>query len=207
MAIYKKVVKPLADRLFAFLLLIVLTPFLIILILLFYVNNKGEIFFLQKRPGLNCKPFFIIKFKTMKDVYDKNGKQLPDEQRITKLGKFVRSYSIDEILQLVNVLKGEMSFVGPRPLMMEYLSRYSPEQNRRHTVKPGITGLAQVNGRNTISWEQKFKYDVEYADNLSFLLDLNIFLKTFFKILERKGIDFEVSYGTKEFLGTEKKNI
>jgi len=165
------------------------------------ISNKGKIFFLQLRPGLHDKPFKIIKFKTMRDAFDKEGNPLPDEFRLTKVGGIVRSASLDELLQLINVLKGDMSLVGPRPLLMQYLSRYSPEQAKRHNVKPGITGWAQVNGRNAISWEQKFKLDVEYVDKQSLLLDIKILWMTFINVIQRKGISSDGHVTMEEFKG------
>ncbi len=165
------------------------------------ISNKMDIFFLQNRPGLYGKPFKIIKFKTMRDAFDSIGNPLPDEKRLTKTGKFIRSLSLDELLQLINVIKGDMSLVGPRPLLMQYLTRYSTEQARRHEVKPGITGWAQVNGRKAISWEQKFKYDVEYVDKQSLLLDLKILWLTFINVLLRKGISSDGHATMEEFKG------
>ncbi len=165
------------------------------------ISNKGDIFFLQLRPGLHGKPFKIIKFKTMRDAFDLTGNQLPDRDRLTKTGQFVRSVSLDELLQLINVLKGDMSLVGPRPLLMEYLTRYSKEQARRHEVKSGITGWAQVNGRNAISWEQKFKFDIEYVEKQSFTLDLKILWMTFLNVLQRKGISADGHVTMEEFKG------
>lgn len=156
--------------------------------MLLAIANEGSIFFLQTRPGYQAKPFNIIKFKTMRDAFDDTGKPLPDEHRLTKIGQWVRSASLDELLQLVNVLKGDMSLVGPRPLLMHYLDRYTLEQARRHDVKPGITGWAQVNGRNAISWEEKFRYDVEYVQKQSFTLDIKIIWMTFFYVIRRKGV-------------------
>jgi lipopolysaccharide/colanic/teichoic acid biosynthesis glycosyltransferase len=147
------------------------------------------------------KPFIIIKFKTMRDAFDENGNFLPDEHRITKIGKIVRSVSFDELLQLINVLKGDMSLVGPRPLLMQYLTRYSKEQAKRHDVKPGITGWAQVNGRNAINWEEKFKYDLEYVEKQSFLLDLKILWMTFVNVISRKDISAEGHATMEEFKG------
>lgn len=165
------------------------------------IANKDNIFFLQLRPGLDGIPFNIIKFKTMRDAFDSTGNPLPDEKRLTRIGQSVRSASLDELLQLINVLKGDMSLVGPRPLLMQYLSRYSPEQAKRHNVKPGITGWAQVNGRNAISWEQKFKYDVEYVEKQSILLDMKILWMTFINVLQRKGISADGHVTMEEFKG------
>ncbi len=170
--------------------------------ILLAIANKGNVFFLQLRPGLHGKPFKIIKFKTMRDAFDITGIQLPDKERLTRIGKFIRSVSLDELLQLINVIKGDMSLVGPRPLLMQYLSRYSLEQARRHDVKPGITGLAQVNGRNAISWEEKFRLDVEYVDRISFGLDCKILWMTLLKVVQRKGISAEGHVTIDEFRGT-----
>ncbi len=199
---YKSFIKHVGDFIIAFILLIILSPIILSTAFLLLIANKGKVFFFQQRPGLNAKPFYIVKFKTMRDVYDQNGIPLPDEVRLTKVGKFVRSASVDELLQLVNVLKGDMSLVGPRPLLMQYLDRYSPEQARRHEVKPGVTGWAQVNGRNAISWEQKFKFDVEYVDNISFILDLKILWMTFLNVIQRKGISADDHATMEEFRGT-----
>lgn len=165
------------------------------------IANNGNIFFLQLRPGLDGIPYKIIKFKTMRDTFDLTGNPLPDGERLTRTGQFVRSVSLDELLQLVNVIKGDMSLVGPRPLLMQYLPRYSPEQVKRHNVKPGITGWAQVNGRNAISWEQKFKYDVEYVYKQSFALDLKILWMTFLNVIQRKGISAHGHATMEEFKG------
>jgi len=185
---FRYFIKPLGDLIISLFLLIILSPIIILTAILLLIANKGKIFFFQQRPGLNCKPFNIVKFKTMRDAFDNNGTPLPDHVRLTKVGSFVRSASLDELLQLVNVLKGDMSLVGPRPLLMQYVSRYNSEQIKRHNVKPGITGWAQVNGRNAINWEQKFKYDLEYVEKLSFGLDLKILYLTFINVLNRKGI-------------------
>ncbi len=201
MSSYKKTVKPLADFLSASLLLAITSPIILLTFFLLSFVNRGSVFFFQQRPGLNSLPFKIIKFKTMMDTYDENGNPLPDELRLTKIGKFVRSASIDELLQLINVLKGDMSLVGPRPLLMQYLSRYTPEQARRHEVKPGITGWAQVNGRNAISWEQKFMFDIEYVNKQSFALDLKILCMTFVNVIQRKGISANGHLTMEEFEG------
>ncbi len=198
---YKKKVKPLADFWSALLLLIILSPIILLTSFLLAFVNRGNIFFFQQRPGLNSLPFKIFKFKTMRDAFDKDGIPLPDDVRLTKVGSIVRSASLDELLQLINVLKGDMSLVGPRPLLMQYLSRYSPEQAKRHNVKPGITGWAQVNGRNAISWEQKFKYDVEYVEKQSFILDIKILWMTFLNVIQRKGISADGHATMEEFKG------
>jgi lipopolysaccharide/colanic/teichoic acid biosynthesis glycosyltransferase len=194
----------LADFLSALFLLILLSPIIFGVIILLAKVNKGSVFFLQIRPGHHAKPFKIIKFKTMRDAFDDAGNPLPDEIRLTRIGQWVRSASLDELLQLVNVLNGDMSLVGPRPLLMQYLERYSPEQSRRHEVRPGITGWAQVNGRNAISWEKKFRYDVEYVDNVSFGLDCKILCMTFLKVVQRKGISAEGHVTIEEFRGMGK---
>jgi lipopolysaccharide/colanic/teichoic acid biosynthesis glycosyltransferase len=198
---FRYFIKPLGDLIISLLLLIILSPIIILTAILLLIANNGKVFFFQQRPGLNCKPFKIVKFKTMRDAFDNNGDPLPDDVRLTKVGRFVRSASLDELLQLLNVLKGDMSLVGPRPLLMQYLSRYSPEQAKRHLVKPGITGWAQVNGRNAISWEQKFKLDIEYVEKQSFLLDIRILFKTFINVIHRKGISADGNATMEEFLG------
>lgn len=198
---YKCYIKPFSDFIIAFILLIILSPIILSTAFLLLIANKGKVFFFQQRPGLHAKPFYIIKFKTMRDAFDQNGIPLPDEVRLTKVGKIVRSASLDELLQLINVVKGDMSLVGPRPLLMQYLERYTPEQGHRHKVKPGITGWAQVNGRNTISWEEKFKLDVEYVDNLSLLFDLKILGLTFINVIKRKDINASKTSTMDEFQG------
>jgi len=177
-----------------------------ITILLLFVNN-GNPFFTQLRPGLNERLFRLIKFKTMNDKIDNQGKLLSDAQRLTKVGKFIRSMSLDELPQLINVLKGDMSLIGPRPLLVKYLPRYSKEQARRHEVRPGITGWAQVNGRNTISWNKKLELDVFYVDNLSFVLDLKILFLTLVKVIKREDINSATSATMEEFLGTKNNNL
>ena len=198
---YRSFIKLLGDFFLALFLLIILSPIILLTAILLFFANNGKVFFFQQRPGLNSKPFKIIKFKTMRDAFDSTGNPLPDEERLTRLGQFVRSASLDELLQLVNVIKGDMSLVGPRPLLIEYLSRYSPEQAKRHNVKPGITGWAQVNGRNAISWERKFEYDSEYVKNQSFLLDIKILFMTFINVINRKGINANGQATMGEFLG------
>lgn len=168
--------------------LIILSPLLLITALLIRVKLGSPILFRQMRPGLYGRPFFVYKFRTMTDERDGNGNLLPDEERLTPFGQWLRKFSIDELPQLFNVLKGDLSLVGPRPLLMEYLELYSPEQERRHEVRPGITGWAQVNGRNTISWEEKFKLDVWYVNHQSFFLDIKIILLTVYKVFKREGI-------------------
>lgn len=200
--LYARIIKPFLDFLLAGLLLLILSPVLILIICILFFTNKGSVFFLQQRPGFRAKPFTIIKFKTMRDAFDEDGKALPDHMRITTIGKFIRSASLDELLQLVNVLKGEMSFVGPRPLLMQYLPRYSKEQERRHEVKPGITGWAQVNGRNAIGWDEKFQLDVYYVDHQSFIFDLTILWKTVVKVVARKDVNANDTTTMEEFMGS-----
>lgn len=178
-----------------------LSPILVITTVGFYFSNQGKPFFFQLRPGLNGKIFKIVKFKTMNDKKDAAGNLLSDEQRLTKIGKFVRKTSLDEIPQLLNVIKGEMSLVGPRPLLPEYLSLYDANQARRHEVKPGITGWAQVNGRNAISWQQKFEYDVWYVAHLSLGLDIKILFLTLKKVLVGEGINSQGQVTTEAFKG------
>lgn len=190
--IYRIFFKRGLDFFLAFVGLVCISWLLLIFIVLLYFANKGAgVFFLQERPGKDARIFKVIKFKTMTDERDENGKLLPDEKRLTKIGKFVRSTSIDELPQLINVLKGDMSLIGPRPLLVGYLPLYSPEQARRHEVRPGITGWAQCHGRNAISWAEKFKLDVWYVDNCTFAIDLKIVFLTALKVLKREGISQE----------------
>lgn len=199
---YRSYLKRLIDFSFAFCVLVICCPILFIIIFWLYIANKGAgVFFLQKRPGRDGKIFKVIKFKTMTDERDSTGNLLPDEQRLTKVGKFVRSTSLDELPQLINVLKGDMALIGPRPLLPQYLPLYSKEQARRHEVRPGITGWAQVNGRNAISWTKKFELDVWYVDHCSFLLDLKIFLLTIRKVFVREGISSDTSVTMEPFTG------
>lgn len=199
---YKNIVKPILDFILALVGFILLLPvFLCITILLFFAN-QGKPFFIQRRPGFNGVIFSIIKFKTMNDRKDKKGNLLSDAERLTAVGRFVRKTSLDEIPQLLNVLKGDMSLVGPRPLLTQYMHLYSPYQNRRHEVKPGITGWAQINGRNAIDWETKFELDVFYVEHISFGLDLKILLKTVKKILIKEGINAQNSATIEPFSGT-----
>ncbi len=198
---YKIIIKPVFDFIIGFLLLVVLSPLIFLTMILLAFANKGNVFFLQLRPGLHGKPFKIIKFKTMREAFDTTGNPLPDIERLTKIGQFVRSVSLDELLQLINVVKGDMSLVGPRPLLMQYLYRYSIEQARRHEVKPGITGWAQINGRNAISWDEKFRLDVEYVNIISFRLDLKILWMTLLKVIQRKGISADSHVTMEEFKG------
>jgi lipopolysaccharide/colanic/teichoic acid biosynthesis glycosyltransferase len=186
---YKNVLKRAIDIGVSAIALFIGAPLLVLVYLILRYQNKGKAFFFQERPGFNQQPFKIIKFKTMTDEKDTNGVLLPDNQRITKIGGIVRKLSIDELPQLINVIKGDMSLVGPRPLLFKYIPLYSQEQLRRHEVKPGITGWAQVNGRNSISWTQKFEYDSYYVRNVSFLLDLKIIRLTVLKVIKKEGVN------------------
>ena len=189
MNIYKNSIKRVLDVLLATMILIVISPVLVLVMLSICLSIKSfKIFFLQDRPGKDEKIFRVVKFKTMDDIFDQNGKLLPDAVRITKVGKILRSFSLDEFPQLINVLKGEMSLIGPRPLLPEYLPKYTKEQSRRHEVRPGISGWAQINGRNKATFRERFKNDVWYVDNLSFFLDLKILLITFLKVFKSEGI-------------------
>lgn len=197
---------PLSKRIFDLVLastaLIVLSPFLLVISLLVWIYHGHPVLFLQARGGYRGTRFNVYKFRSMNDARDPNGNLLPDEERLTKLGRFLRATSLDEVPELLNVLRGEMSIVGPRPLFAKYLERYSPEQARRHDTLPGITGWAQINGRNAISWEDKFRMDVWYVDNRSFLLDIKIIILTLWKVLKREGIDQPGYTSAEEFRGS-----
>ena len=183
--------------------LVLLSPFLLVVAILVRVKLGSPVFFRQQRPGLSGKPFMLVKYRTMTGERDEKGNLLPDEVRLTRFGRFLRSTSIDELPELWNVFLGDMSLVGPRPLLMRYLGRYTPEQARRHEVKPGITGWAQVNGRNALTWEEKFRLDVWYVDHFSVWLDIRILFRTFLKVLRREGISGEGQATMSEFLGSE----
>jgi lipopolysaccharide/colanic/teichoic acid biosynthesis glycosyltransferase len=198
---YKGFFKPILDFAIALIALVVLSPLFILVGLLLAIANRGNPFFIQTRPGKNEKLFKIIKFKTMNDKKDSKGVLLSDTERLTQIGKLVRKTSLDEIPQLINVLKGDMSLIGPRPLLPEYLPLYNSEQKKRHKVKPGITGWAQVNGRNAISWEQKFTYDVWYIENISFKTDIKIIFLTIQKVLTSKDIAADGSATVGRFKG------
>ena len=198
---YKFLFKRFFDIVIALIGLILLSPIFFVVLVLLMVNNQGKPFFFQRRPGKDGKLFNIVKFKTMNDKKDDQGNLLSDDKRLTQIGKFVRKTSLDEIPQLLNVLKGEMSLIGPRPLLPEYLPLYNEEQKMRHLVRPGITGWAQVNGRNAIPWEQKFKYDVFYVNNLSFILDVKIGFKTFQKVFISEGINSKGKATAEAFKG------
>lgn len=199
--IYRDGFKPLLDRIGALLLLLLLWPIMALVALLIRLQLGRPVLFTQERPGLRGTPFYIYKFRTMSDEKDANGALLSDEARLRGIGKTIRALSLDELPQLFNVLRGEMSFVGPRPLLMEYLELYSPEQARRHDALPGITGWAQVNGRNAISWEQKFTYDVWYVDHQSLGLDLKIIWMTLRKVLKREGVNAQGHVSMEKFRG------
>lgn len=198
---YQKLIKPLFDFLAALIGFLILSPLFVLFTVLLTIVNKGTPFFYQSRPGLHGTIFRIIKFKTMTDEKDSEGNLKPDKDRLTLIGKLVRKTSMDEIPQLLNVIKGDMSLVGPRPLLPQYLDIYTEEQNRRHEVKPGITGWAQVNGRNAISWSRKFELDVWYVNHISFFLDIEILFKTVKKVLVSEGINTENMATTEPFNG------
>lgn len=198
---YKCCFKRALDFLISLIGLVFFVPILILPTLLLFITNRGTPFFVQVRPGKHGRLFNVIKFKTMNDKRDKNGKLFPDADRLTPLGKLMRNTSLDEIPQLLNVLKGDMSLIGPRPLLVEYLPLYNDVQKRRHEVKPGITGWAQVNGRNTITWQQKFEYDVWYVDHISILLDFNIVYLTIKKVFNQEGINQQGQATVGEFNG------
>ena len=186
---YKIFIKPTLDFIMGIIGFLLLSPIFIIISIILFFSNNGKLFFIQQRPGKNEKLFNIIKFKTMNDKKDEYGNLLPDAKRITKIGEFIRKTSLDEIPQLLNVIKGDMSLIGPRPLLVSYLPLYNKEQVIRHNVKPGITGWAQVNGRNAITWKEKFSLDIYYVNNLSFFLDLKIFFMTLKKVLLKDGVN------------------
>lgn len=200
---YKDKIKRLVDILFASSAFIIILPLFLLITLLLFFANRGKPFFFQERPGKNAAVFKVIKFKTMNDKRNVKGELLPDSDRLTKVGSFVRRTSFDEIPQLLNVIKGDMSLVGPRPLLVEYLPLYTLEQKRRHEVKPGITGWAQVNGRNAITWEAKFAYDVWYVDHLSPVLDFRILIMTILKVLKREGISAKGEATITKFKGSK----
>ncbi|MDR3056673.1 MAG: sugar transferase [Prevotella sp.] len=201
---YKSFFKYIIDFLLSLIGFIILSPIFLFITLFLTIANNGEPFFFQQRPGKNNKIFKVVKFRTMNNKKDSKGNLLPDAERLTSVGKFVRKTSLDEIPQLLNVIKGDMSLIGPRPLLVEYLPLYNKEQIRRHEVRPGITGWAQVNGRNTISWEEKFKLDVWYVDNISISLDVKILKLTFFKVFKREGISSGTSVTMEKFDGNYK---
>lgn len=202
-SIYSKYVKRILDIILSFLAIIVLSPILLIVAILVRIKLGSPVIFKQRRPGRNEKIFFLYKFRTMIDAKDENGNLLPDDVRLTSFGKKLRSTSLDELPELVNILKGDMSIVGPRPLLVRYLPLYNERQKRRHEVRPGFTGLAQVNGRNSISWEEKFEWDVKYVDSVSFFGDCKIILKTVKTVLLKEGITSENAVTMEEFKGNK----
>tara|TARA_R110002051_G_scaffold138268_1_gene211010 strand:+ start:11054 stop:11659 length:606 start_codon:yes stop_codon:yes gene_type:complete len=200
---YSKYLKRILDLIISIIGLLIISPLLLVLILILYISNDGKPFFYQKRPGLKGSIFKVIKLKTMNDKKDIYGEFLPYEDRVTKTGLFLRKYSLDEIPQLLNVVKGDMSIIGPRPLLPEYLPLYSDFQKRRHELKPGVTGWAQVNGRNAISWDKKFELDVWYVDNISFYLDLKILIKTMKKVILKDGVNSSENMNMPAFKGND----
>jgi undecaprenyl phosphate N,N'-diacetylbacillosamine 1-phosphate transferase len=186
--IYQNKIKRGIDLTLSLLMLIILSPIFLVLFVSLSIFHKGSPFFFQRRPGINHQPFFVLKFKTMSELRNLNGELLSDADRLSSFGKLIRNYSLDEIPQLINVLKGDMSLVGPRPLLEEYLELYSEDQLKRHLVRPGITGWAQINGRNAISWEKKFELDLWYIEHLTFLLDIKILFVTLFNVIKGKGV-------------------
>lgn len=201
--LYRDFIKPMLDFVAAFAAFILLLPLFFLITIVLFFANKGRPFFFQLRPGKNEKIFQLIKFKTMNEQKDIHGNLLPDAERLTGLGKFIRKTSLDELPQLLNVIKGDMSIVGPRPLLVEYLGLYNLTQKMRHAVKPGITGWAQVNGRNAINWQQKFEYDIYYAAQISFVLDMKILLLTFAKVFKSEGINAEGQASMQKFTGNQ----
>ena len=200
---YERYIKRVQDFLLALTALIILSPVILIVALIVRIKLGKPVIFAQERPGLNGKIFKLYKFRTMTDERDINGELLPDEARLTKTGKFLRTASLDELPELVNIIRGEMSIVGPRPLLVKYLDRYNEHQARRHEVRPGFTGLAQVHGRNAISWQEKFEWDVKYVDNITFMNDWKIIFETVRVVLRRDGINSEHSATMEEFMGSE----
>ena len=202
LVVYRLILKRLVDILVAIMVLLVLFPIIFVASFILLFQNKGKVFFFQERPGLHQKAFRIVKFKTMTDEKDSQGKLLPDNQRITKAGRIIRKLSIDELPQLINVIKGDMSLVGPRPLLFKYIPLYTENQLRRHEVRPGITGWAQVNGRNSITWTKKFELDVFYVEHLSFQFDIKILWKTFIKVIKTEGVNQSDAQPMQPFDGT-----
>lgn len=201
--IYKRFIKRYLDIIFSFTLLVILSPALLFIAILVKVNLGSPVIFKQKRPGLNEKIFTMYKFRTMTDENDENGELLPNHIRLTRFGRALRGSSLDELPELFSILKGDMSFIGPRPLLIEYLPLYNGQQKRRHDVRPGMSGLAQISGRNTITWEERFNYDIKYVENISFLLDLKIVVKTIIKVLKREGVNSSEFVTMEKFKGTK----
>lgn len=200
---YRKYIKRILDFILSLIALIILSPILLVIAILVRIKLGSPVIFKQERPGLNEKIFTLYKFRTMTDKKDKEGNLLPDSERLTRFGKMLRSTSLDELPELINILKGDMSIVGPRPLLVEYLELYNEEQKHRHDVRPGLTGLAQVSGRNAISWEEKFNKDIEYINNITFIGDCKIILKTAINVIKKDGISSETSATMEEFIGNE----
>lgn len=205
-SLYYRYIKRFLDLILAVFAIVIFSPFFLILIIVLTFANRGNPFFVQERPGKNGEVFKLIKFKTLNDGTDAKGSLLPDDQRLFRIGRFVRSTSLDELPQLLNIITGDMSIVGPRPLLVKYLPYYNDFQVRRHLVSPGITGWAQVNGRNTLTWEEKFAYDVYYVDNISFLFDVKIMLLTVKKVILREGINQEGEVTAEAFKGNDNFN-
>ena len=201
---YEKFIKRIQDIVCACIAIIILSPIMVVIAIMVRIKLGSPVVFAQGRPGLNGKIFKLYKFRTMSSVKDEHGDLLPDEQRLTSFGKKLRSTSLDELPELFNIVKGDMSIVGPRPLLPQYLPRYNKRQARRHEVRPGFTGLAQVNGRNAISWEEKFEWDVKYVDNVSFVQDWKIIFKTVGTVLKKDGISSETAATMEEFMGADK---
>lgn len=201
-----RIFKRVADFLLALAMLTVLSPLMVAAALLIKINRDGPVLFCQERPGLNGKVFTVYKFRTMSvKTHDENGRELADFERMSKIGNILRKTSVDELPQLINIIRGDMSFIGPRPLLVEYLPLYTPEQMRRHEVRPGISGLAQVNGRNAISWEEKFRLDVEYVDTVSLKTDIHIFFKTIANVLKQDGINSAENNTMEKFTGSKEE--
>ena len=203
---YKDIIKPVMDRAVGALVLIILLPILLILSIIILIHLRSFPFYVQPRPGHHGKIFYLIKFKTMKDTKNTDGDLLQDFERTTKLGRVLRKSSLDELPEIINIVLGQMSFVGPRPLLIEYLPLYSNQQKRRHTVKPGLTGLAQVSGRNQLSWEEKFRFDINYIENISFIMDLKILLKTVLIIFKTNEVNRSDQVTMTKFSGTNKRH-
>jgi len=204
--IYKRIIKRPMDIVLSLIALIVLSPLFLLIVILVKINMGSPVIFKQKRPGLNEKIFTMYKFRTMTDERDMNGELLPDNLRLTRFGKFLRSTSLDELPELFNVLKGDMSLIGPRPMLVEYLPLYNEYQRQRHIVRPGLSGLAQVKGRNSITWEEKFDYDVQYVNNITFLLDCKIIIRTIINVFKREGINSSETVTMEKFKGSNGNN-
>ena len=203
-SLYGKYIKRILDFLLSLIAIILLSPLLLVLAILVRIKLGSPVIFCQKRPGKNEKIFKLYKFRSMTDEKDENGVLLPDDVRLTRFGKKLRATSLDELPELFNILKGDMAIVGPRPLLVKYLSRYNEEQHRRHIVRPGLTGLAQVHGRNAITWEDKFEWDIRYVDNISLVMDVQIFFKTIKQVVKKEGISSNTSVTMEEFNGSTK---